>query len=75
MCSYIHGRVEEWHIPGKQQVTNVASALPIANTDDRMTERSTLDSLGDVSWVQKAALQLYTRNVIGESQVKLSHVH
>jgi len=26
--------------------------------DHRTTERSTSDSLGDVSWVQKAALQL-----------------
>ena len=42
----IPGRVEEWHIP-------------IANTDRRTTERSTSDSLGDVSWIQKAALQLY----------------
>jgi len=40
-----------------------ASALPIANTDGRMTERSTSDSLGDVSWIQKAALQLYRRNL------------
>jgi len=45
--------------PEKQQ----ASALLIANTDHRMTERSTSDSLGDVSWIQKAALQLYRRNV------------
>jgi len=37
---------EEWHIPGK--------ALLIANTERRMTEYSTSDSLGDVSWVQKA---------------------
>jgi len=41
------------------------SVLPIANTDRRMTERSTSDSpsLGNVSWIQKAALQLYRRNV------------
>jgi len=38
----------------KQQV----SALPIANTSNRMAERSTSDSLGDVSWIQKAALQV-----------------
>ena len=31
--------------------------------DRRTTERSTSDSLGDVSWIQKAALQLYRRNV------------
>ena len=37
--------------------------LPIANTDHRTTERSTSDSLDDVSCVQKAALQLYRRNV------------
>jgi len=36
----------------KQQV----SALPITNTDHRTTERSTSDSLGDVSWIQIAAL-------------------
>jgi len=46
-------------IPEKQQ----ASALPIANIDHRMTECSTSDSLGNVSWIQKAALQLYRRNV------------
>jgi len=28
-----------------------------------MTERSTSDSLGDVSWIQKATLQLCRRNV------------
>ena len=39
------------------------SALPIANTGRRTTERSTSDSLGDVSLIQKAALQLYRRNV------------
>ena len=39
------------------------SALPIANTDCRMTECLTSDSLGDVSWIQKAALQLYRKNV------------
>ena len=31
--------------------------------DRRTTERLTSDSLGDVSWIQKAALQLYRRNV------------
>jgi len=39
------------------------SALPIANTDGRTTERLTSDSHGNVSWVHKAALQLYRRNV------------
>ena len=39
------------------------SALPIANTDCRTTECSTSDSLGDVSWIQKAASQLYRKNV------------
>jgi len=39
------------------------SVLLIANTDRRMTECSTSDSVGDASWVQKAALQLYRRNV------------
>jgi len=38
------------------------SAL-IANMDRRTTEHLTSDSLGDVSWIQKAALQLYRRNV------------
>ena len=40
-----------------------ASALLIINSDHRTTERSTSDSLGDISWIQKAALQLYRRNV------------
>ena len=31
--------------------------------DCRTTERSTSDGLGSVSWIQKAALQLYRRNV------------
>jgi len=39
------------------------SVLPIANMNRRMIERSKSDSLGNVSWVQKAALQLYRRNV------------
>ena len=43
----IGGHVEEWHIP---------SALTIANTDCGMAEHSTSDSLGDISWVQKATL-------------------
>ena len=40
-----------------------ASALPITNTDRRTTKHSTSGSLGDISWVQKATLQLYRRNV------------
>jgi len=39
------------------------SALLITNTDRRTTERSTSDCLGDVSWIQKATLQLYRKNV------------
>jgi len=39
------------------------NVLQITNTDYRTTERSTSDSLGNVSWVQKATLQLYRRNV------------
>ena len=38
-----------------QKNNKQASALLIANTDRRRTERSTSDSLGDVSWIQKAA--------------------
>ena len=37
--------------------------LPIENTDHRMTECLTSDSLGDISWIQNAALQLYRRNM------------
>jgi len=39
------------------------SVLPIANTDHRTTEHSTSDNPGDISWVQKAAMQLYRTNV------------
>jgi len=31
--------------------------------DRRTTECSTSDNLGDISWIQKGALQLYRRNV------------
>jgi len=40
-----------------------ANVLLIVSTDHRTTERSTSDGLSDVSWIQKAALQLYRRNV------------
>jgi len=43
----------------KQQI----SMLPITKMGQRTTEHSTSDSLGNVSWIQKAALQLYRRNV------------
>ena len=46
--------------PEKQQVSECTTDC---NTDGRTTERSTSDSLGDVSWIQKAALQQYRRNV------------
>jgi len=36
-----------------------ASVLLIANMDHRTIECSTSESLGDVSWIQKAALQLH----------------
>ena len=39
------------------------SALLITNKDHRTTECSTSDGLGDVSWMQKATLQPYGRNV------------
>ena len=39
------------------------SVLPITNRNRRTTEHSTSDSLCDISWVQKAALQLYRKNV------------
>jgi len=39
------------------------SVLPIASMDRRTTECLTSDSLGDISWVQKATLQLYWRNM------------
>ena len=39
------------------------SVLPIASIDPTTTERSTSDSLGNISWIQKATLQLYRSNV------------
>jgi len=42
--------------PEKQQVSECTT---IANADCRTTECSTSDSLGDVSWMKKAKLQLY----------------
>ena len=44
----------------KQQVTECATDHKHGCTTN---ERSTSDSLGDVSWIQKSALQLYRRNV------------
>ena len=43
------------------------SALSIANTDRRMTERLTSDSLSNISWIQKAALQHVQNHTAGES--------
>jgi len=39
------------------------SVLPITNTDHGKTEHLISDSLGNISWIQKATLQLYRRNV------------
>jgi len=39
------------------------SALLITDMDRKTTERSTSDSLDDISWIQKATLQLYRRNL------------
>ena len=50
--------MEEWHIPGK-----TVSESATNRKHRRMTEHLTSDSLGDTSWVQKAALQLCRRNV------------
>ena len=44
------------------------NALPIANTDRRTTEHSTSDSLGNISWIQKAALQ-HIQNRIAQDAV------
>jgi len=49
----VPGHVEEWHIPEKSQVSECATNK---STNGRITKCSTSDSLGDVSWVQKAAL-------------------
>jgi len=49
-------------------------ALPIANTDPRTTEHSTSDRLGNVSWVQKAALQ--QKFVLMELlEMKITYIH
>jgi len=39
------------------------SVLPITNTNHGITEYSTSGSLGDISWFQKAGLELCGRNV------------
>jgi len=53
--------VEEWHTPKKTASKRVRYRSQTRTR--RMTECSTSDSLCDVSWIQKAALQLYRRNV------------
>ena len=64
------GCVEEWHIPRK-----TVSALLITITDCRTMEHLTSDSFGDISWVQKATLQLYRSNVQLLHTSKTDHVH
>jgi len=54
--------VEEWHIP-RITASKYVSALPNANMDHARTECLTSGSLRNVSWVQKAASQLYRRNL------------
>jgi len=47
--------------------------LPIANTDRRTTERSTSDSLDDVSWIQKAAFTAVQKECATPPHVQVRH--
>ena len=47
----------------KKKNSNYVSVLLIANTDRTASEHSTSHSLADISWTQKATLQLYWRNM------------
>jgi len=55
--SILGGHVEEWHIHRCNRKHIVCYQL---HPQKHMTEWSTSDSLGDISWVQKAASQLYS---------------
>ena len=52
--------VEEWHVPRKTASKWVHYQ---SQNDHGTAEHLTSGSLGDTSWVQKAALQLYRKNV------------
>ena len=61
-CNDVPGSVEEWYIPGKTAGKWGHYRLQ-TRTVERL-ENSTSDSLlGDVSLIQKATLELYSRNV------------
>jgi len=61
MCNGVpwHGGVAHF-----QKNCKWVSARPITNTDHRTTGHSIPGSLGDISWVQNAALQLYRKSVL-----------
>jgi len=65
-CNDVPGRVEEWHNPGKtvSECTTDRKHRPY----NRTTEHSTSDSLGNISWIQKAALQ-HVQNHIAQDSV------
>ena len=62
MCNDVPGSVEEWHIPGK--TTGKWGHYRLQTRTIEQLENSTSDSLlGNVSLIQKATLELYSRNV------------
>ena len=62
MCNDVPGSVEVWHIPGK--TTGKWGHYRLQTRTIEHLENSTSDSLlGDVSLIQKATLELYSRNV------------
>ena len=52
-----------WGVACSQKNCKWASALLITNTDYGTTKLSASGSLGSISWVQKAALEMYRRIV------------
>ena len=62
MCNDVPGSVEEWHIPRKTAGKWGHYRLQ-TRTIERLEHSTSESLLGDLSWIQKATLELYSRNV------------
>jgi len=70
-CTWMLGaHVEEWHIPRKTSECNI---LWIAITDHTATERSTLGSLGNVSWVLHSCTEAMCHSSTHPPNVQVHH--
>ena len=61
------------HVQVVQVKKKVTKALSITNIDHRMTKRLTSDSLGDVSWIQKATFTAVQKECATPPHVQVCH--